>query len=214
MRKMQLSTWRVRGVLLLMILGLVGCGGNQSYEETFDEPGTWRTDSNADVQGEVREGVYDFEVLADDLHFWTSPGLQFSDGFFEVEATQVEGPDNNAFGMLFRMDDENNNFYSFQISGDGYVWIGLYEDGIQANEALVNGWWFESTAIRPGSGVKNKLGVRAEGDNMIFYVNDIEVGRISDDTHASGDIGLIVRSLGIGGVHVQFDNFTVTPLDN
>ena len=46
----------------------------------------------------------------------------------------------------------------------------------------------------------------------IFYVNDQEVGRVTDDTFSRGDIGLMVRTLGAGGVHVQFDNYSVTPI--
>jgi hypothetical protein len=59
----------------------------------------------------------------------------------------------------------------------------------------------------------NKLRVNVEGGNMIFYVNGQEVGRVTDNTFANGDIGVLVETLGLGGVHVQFDNFTVTPIE-
>jgi len=198
----------------LSVLLLAGCGGTEAYSETFDEPGDWRVESNSDVEGEIRDGVYDFIVKADDQLFWTNPGLNFSDGLYEVEATQIDGPLNNAYGMLFRLDDEESNFYAFQISGDGYVWIGRYYNGVPENEALINDWWFVSDAIHQGLNVTNTLAVRAEGANMIFYVNGVEVGRVTDDAFSSGDIGLLVRTLGLGGVHIQFDNFTVTPLEN
>jgi hypothetical protein len=48
---------------------------------------------------------------------------------------------------------------------------------------------------------------------MIFYVNGQEVGRVTDKTFQSGDIGLFAQSLGLGGVRIQFDNFSVTPPD-
>jgi hypothetical protein len=57
------------------------------------------------------------------------------------------------------------------------------------------------------------LRVEAESGNMIFYVNGQEVGRVTDKTFQSGDIGLFAQSLGFGGVHIQFDNYAVTPLD-
>ena len=199
------------GVVLLILL-LAACGGQSAYVETFDEVGNWRTDSDTEVAGVVENGVYDFTIFADELTSWTTAGENFKDGLYEVEATQVDGPDNNAFGMLFRLDDQNDNFYAFQISGDGFVWIGRYRNGL-AEEPIVNDWWFESTAVKPGDGATNKLSVRAEGQNLIFLVNDIEVGRVSDDAFPSGDIGLMVRSLGQPNVHVQFDNFKVTPLE-
>lgn len=200
--------------MLFMLLS-AGCRDSEPYHETFDEAGDWRTESSGEVEGQVRNGVYDFIVKADVLTTWTTAGENFSDGVYEVEAMQVEGPDNNGYGMLFRVDDENDDFYVFQISGDGFVWIGRYRDGGQEEaEPLVGDWWFESPTVNQGSNVTNTLRVRAEGHNLIFYVNDQEVGRVTDDAFRSGDIGLIVQTLGEDGVHVQFDNFTVTPIDN
>lgn len=198
-------------VFLAFTAVLTACGGTEPYTETFDAPGNWRVESSGDVVGEVRDGVFDFTVNEDDLTSWTTAGESFSDGIYTVEATQVAGPDNNAYGVLFRVDDENSDFYSFQISGDGFIWIGRYQGGIPETEPIVDDWWFESPAINQGNAT-NKLAVQAEGQNLIFFVNDQEVGRVTDDAFSSGDIGLMVRTLGVGGVNVQFDNFTVEPL--
>lgn len=199
--------------LTLLVLFVAGCGGQEPYEETFDEAGSWRVASDSNVIGEVENGRYDFTVLADQLTFWTTAGEEFADGIYEVEATQKAGPVDNGYGMIFRVNDETDDFYSFQISGDGYVWIGRYRDGgLTEAEPIVEDWWFPSDAINQGIDQTNTLRVRAEGQNMIFYVNDSEVGRVSDATFARGDIGLMVRTLGLGGVNVEFDNFTVSPL--
>lgn len=206
------TAWLLYGFVLSLLLA--GCGNREPYVETFDAPGNWRTGSDADVEGEVRDGVYDFLVKADQLIIWTTAGEEFADGEYEVEAVQVEGPLDNGYGMLFRADDENDNFYLFEISGDGYVWIGRYRDGgEQEAEPLIGGGWQESEAVNQGLDVLNKLSVRAEGGNLIFTVNGFEVGRVTDTTFRSGDIGLMVRTLGLGGVRVQFDNFKVTPID-
>ena len=207
MQKNSAKIW----LILLAAAVLTACGAMQTYTETFDEPGNWRVESSSDVVGEVRDGVYDFTVHADDLTSWTTAGEQFSDGLYSVEATQLAGPNNNAYGLLLRVDDEDNNFYTFQISGDGFIWIGRYQDGVADPEPIVNEWWFESPVINQGNAT-NKLSVRAEGQNLIFFVNDQEVGRVTDDAFSSGDIGLMVRTLGSGGVHIQFDNFIVEPL--
>lgn len=195
-----------------LLLILAACGGSETYLETFDTPGSWRVESSGDVTGEVRDGVFDFLITADELTSWTTAGENFSDGIFSVEATQVAGPDNNAYGLLFRVDDENDDFYAFQISGDGFVWIGRYRNGgADEAEPIVNDWWFESPVINQGNAT-NKLAVQAEGQNLIFFINDQEVGRVTDDAFSSGDMGLMVRTLGVGGVNVQFDNVSVEPL--
>ena len=202
-------------VVLSLFLGLAACGGgSQPFLETFDAPGDWRTGSDIDVEGEVREGVFDFLVKADDMLIWTTAGKEFGDGVYEVEATQVEGPLDNGYGMLFRVDDENDDFYLFEISGDGFVWIGRYRNGGDDEiEPIVSESWLESTAVNSGLNATNKLRVRAESANLIFYVNDQEIGRVTDDAFTKGDIGLMVRTLGAGGVRVQFDNFSVNPIE-
>ena len=201
-------------LLVVFMTVLAGCRGAESYNETFDAPGNWRTGNDADAVGEVHDGVYDLTVEADDVIIWTAAGEDFADGVYQVEATQVDGPLNNGYGMLFRLDDEKDDFYLFKISGDGYVWIGRYRNGGETEaEPLIGEWWFESPAIQQGLNKTNTLRVQAEGGNMIFFVNGQEVGRVTDDAFKRGDIGLMVETLGLGGVRVQFDNFTVTPLE-
>lgn len=205
-------TWFVPSLLLLLVFA--GCGGGTAYTETFDEAGRWRTGSDDDVEGIVRNGVYDFLVKADQLIIWTTAGENFSDGIFQVEATQVAGPLDNGYGMLFRVDDENDDFYLFEISGDGFAWIGRYRDGGEEEaQPLIGDGWIEVNAVEQGLNATNTLRVRAESGNIIFLVNDFEIGRVTDDAFRSGDIGLMVETLGAGGVQVQFDNFTVTPIE-
>ena len=115
--------------------------------------------------------------------------------------------------MIFRVNDETDDFYSFQVSGDGYVWIGRYQQGgVEAAEPIIEDWRFPSDAVNQGVDQTNTLRVQAEGQNMIFFVNGTEVGRVSDASFANGDIGLMVRTLGLGGVNVEFDNFSVKAL--
>ena len=142
---------------------------------------------------------------------WTTAGESFANGRYSVEATQTEGPLDSGYGMLFRVDDTNDSFYLFEISGDGFVWVGRHDNGEDAGP-IIGQWWFESPAVRQGLNQTNTLTVQAEAGNLIFYVNDQEVGRITDNTYSRGDIGLMVETLGQGGIAVQFDNFSVTPL--
>ena len=201
-------------LLSLALLATAACGGQQPYLEPFDAPGDWRTGDDIDVEGDVRDGVFDMLVKADDMFIWTTAGQEFDDGIYEVEAMQVDGPLDNGYGMLFRVDDETDDFYLFEISGDGFVWIGRYRDGGDSEiTPIIGESWFESTAVRTGLNITNTLRVEAESANLIFYVNDQEVGRVTDDAFSKGDIGLMVRTLGAGGVRVQFDNFSVNPFE-
>ncbi len=200
-------------VVLMALLALSACLGQTApYQERFDEPGSWRVGDDADAVGRVVDGKYEMLVKADTSFIWTTAGKEFGDAAYQVEAVQVEGPLNNGYGMLFRVNDDRDDFYVFEISSDGYVWIGRYRNGgTDEIQPIIGDWWMESAAINQGLNQLNTLRVEAEGANLIFYVNDQEVGRVTDATFSKGDVGLMVETLGVGGVRVQFDNFLVTP---
>lgn len=209
---------RVVGITLILavaaLFGLSGCRGGASglpFVETFDEPGAWGTGEDAFSIGAVTDGVYDFTVLENDVTRWASAGKNFGDGVYELEATPVEGPLDNGYGLIFRADAEAGDFYLFKVSADGYVWIGRYKGGAE-EVTIIGDHWFESPAVLRGLNVTNVLRVQAEAGNMIFYVNEQEVGRVTDTTFASGDVGVLVQTLGGGGVRVLFDNLSVRPL--
>ncbi len=199
--------------LLLAFLSLA-CGTLQikPYEEVFDLQGKWGSGSSAEVEGQVRDGKYELLVKSNSGLYLASAGENFDNAIYEVEATQVDGPLNNGFGMLFRVDDSSDSFYVFEISGDGFVWIGWCQELCdQDSVALVGGDWFRSPAVKQGLQETNNLRVIASGPLMTFFVNGVEVGRTSDSRLTEGDIAVMVETLGERGVRVVFDNFKVTP---
>ena len=64
------------------------------------------------------------EVRSNAGLFMATAGESFGDGVYELEATQIDGPLNNGYGMLFRVDESSDSFYAFEVSGDGFIWIG------------------------------------------------------------------------------------------
>ncbi len=200
---------------LALVLLLAACRGGATglpWEETFDNDGAWSSGEDAYSRGGVVDGAYVFEMLQNDISRWAAAGQTFGDGVYEVEATQTDGPLDNGYGLLFRANPAAGNFYLFKISGDGYVWIGRYRDGAEET-TLIGDHWFESAVVQGGLNVANRLAVRAEAGNMIFYVNGQEVGRVTDNTFTAGDVGLLVQTLGGAPVTVRFDNLSVRPLE-
>jgi hypothetical protein len=184
-----------------------------SYAATFDQAGSWGSDNRADVVGQVSNGVYDMEVKANYGVFYATAGESFTDGIYEVEATQISGPLNNGYGMLFRV--SGDSFYVFEISGDGFIWIGRCTNLCQDEAVpLVGRDWFPSPAVNQGLQATNLLRLVADGGSMTFFVNGIEVGRTTDDILTQGDIAVMVETLGQRGVRVVFDNFRVASLGN
>ncbi len=198
-----------------VLLFLSACNIQQPYLETFDAPGAWRVGNDLEASGQVIDGVYRLAVEPYNSYFWTTAGVDFTNGVFSVEATQIEGPLNPGFGMMVRVDDQQDAFYMFLVSGDGWVLVArcfLACSGENRVE-LINDGWFESAAVNKGLGETNELKVEANAGNLIFYVNEQLVGAVTDMVINGSDIGLIVRTIDTGNVVVEFDNFSVTPLE-
>ncbi len=171
-QSLQGSLVRLLVVLLLLSLGCVACDtlGSGSYEETFDSAGNWGSGSTSEVEGEVKNGVYEMLVKSNSGLYLATAGESFGDGIYEVEAIQVDGPLNNGYGMLFKVDDATDSFYVFEVSGDGFVWIGYCSDLCDTEAvALVGGDWFPSPAVKQGLQQSNRLRVVADGTRMTFF---------------------------------------------
>jgi hypothetical protein len=183
----------------------------EPYLESFESVGEWTAGEGANSEGVIVDGAYQMSVEVSGDIFWATAGQNFADGRFEVEATPLEGVADNGYGMLFRIDNDGNNFYVFKVSSDGYVFAGLCSERCLEQQALLETDWFASPAVHPGMGVTNVLRVEISGPEMIFYVNDEEVGRTTDDSLDKGDIGLLTETFAPGGLQVAFDNFSVQP---
>lgn len=201
---------RILGFILLVLL--VSACQTDSYEETFEKTGKWGVGSSSEVEGQIDNGVYEMLVKSNSGRFLATAGESFGDGIYELDATQVDGPLNNFYGMLFKLQEETDSFYEFEVSGDGFVWIGRCVELCETEQvALVGGDWFRSPAVNEGLQATNNLRVVVEGPKMTFFVNGVEVGRTSDDRLTEGDIAVIVEALGESGIRVIFDNFKYTP---
>ena len=202
-------------LLILAIFLLIGCGAStEPYLENFDSTGSWATGENDESRGAIAGGIYDFNVFVDTGIYWASAAERFGNGRYEVEATAISGPVDNGFGMVFMVDDAAGSFYLFEISSDGFVWIGRCEDNCRADmDILVENGWFESAAVNQGLGELNRLRVDASDGDLVFYVNNQEVGRAFDDTFTQGNIGVAVETIGVGDVQIHFDNYSFTPAE-
>ncbi|MFN2224086.1 MAG: hypothetical protein PVJ75_07570 [Chloroflexota bacterium] len=185
----------------------------EPYLETFDSVGQWTAGEGANSAGEVVDGAYEMSSDLSGASFWATAGRNFGDGVYQVEATPIEGAEDNGYGLLFRVDANAERFYVFKVSSDGYVYAGLCSDSCLEQQALLDRDWFSSPAVIQGLAVTNVLQVTAAGPSLTFYVNGIEVGRAIDETLQAGDIGLWTETFTPGGLRVAFDNFAVTPLE-
>ena len=115
--------WPLAFILVLALVSLACALGGGPYHEEFDSLGTWGSDDTSEAFGNVTNGVFEFAVKVPEAFFWSTGGETFGDGTYELETTQTAGPLDNGYGMMFRIDNETNSFYLFEVSGDGYVLV-------------------------------------------------------------------------------------------
>lgn len=179
------------------------------YETGFDNAGQWMqiADRQADIS--VQDGQLHIVVKQPDTLAWSVAGLALADFTLDVDAEPLDGPDDNGYGIIARrVDDEN--LYSFQISGDGYFIIQKRVKGEWTNLA---GDWQAAQAIRPGRQV-NHLRVTCQGNVLTFAANDVQLAQVTDGDLARGDIGMIASTFSEPDVHVAFDNVAVKAADS
>ena len=179
------------------------------FRDDFGNPASgWTTTNTDQLRIAYEDGALHFRVDAPDSAAWAVAGKRAGDFILDVDATQVEGPDNNHYGVIVRYADDKN-FYRLDISGDGYYSIQRYKDGEW--NILVN--WPQSDAIHQGANT-NHLRVIAEGPKLTWVVNDATIGGIDDADILVGDVGLTAGTFpDESGVHIAFDNFEVKPLE-
>lgn len=190
--------------------------GRVNYLENFSEADEWGTgtitaeddDSVVEAEAIVNDGAFDFTVHASESLFWSTASEDFGDGVYEVRVTAVDGPLDNGFGMVFMFDNERDNFYMFEVSSDGYVWVGRYEQGGEVIDAFLDDGWIQSGAVNQGLNASNLLRVEVDNGQMEFYVNDQRVASATDTSFSGGNIGVFVETFSEGGARVLFDDFT------
>lgn len=158
------------------------------------------------------EIAFDFQGLVIKVNlpkymYWTVNGGKYSDTRIDVDAVLLDGPPNDNFGVICRFED-NENFYGFLISHDGYYGIFKMVDGTMVMSS-VEGDMAYSDSIRQG-GVVNHIEALCEGNTLSLTVNEVLLAQIQDDSFTSGQIGLIAGAYDTPGVKILFDNIVVS----
>lgn len=177
------------------------------FQDDFSDPlSGWDQVEVSDGVTDYVDGVYRIFVNTTNTDVWANPGLSFNDSYVEVMATKVGGDNNNDFGVICRYQDENN-FYFFIISSDGYYGIGKVVNGEQL--LIGNDSMPPSEVIKQGD-ESNHLRAGCVGSQLSLAVNGQMLAEYEDTNFVSGDIGLLAGSFENPGTDIHFDNLVVT----
>lgn len=187
------------------------CAGEGTlFEDEFDGERDcgWVTYNRGGATVAITDGALQISTSQPGQIWWSNPGKAFDDVVIAAEARQVEGPDDNAYGLICRYQNEEN-FYLFLISGDGYYAIGKYQSGSEEVQYLTADQQFQpSDAINQGNAT-NRIEASCVGNELSLAVNGLALATVTDPTFVTGDIGVAASTLQPGTSLIEFDNIRV-----
>lgn len=120
--------------------------------------------------------------------------------FTEPNNTAPEG--SYRYGLVFRR--SGGQFYAFAISPIDKSWQ-LLKVSPGGTQELLRGV-DEGMQGRAGA---DTLRVDASGDSIYLWINNLLVGRASDASYTSGEVGFFVETFDNPRVHIHYDTITV-----
>jgi len=199
--------------LLLFVLLLAACQpesraltGDVLFSDDFStRENDWTHLVNDGGVMDYNAGGFRFYIREPNLNYWTTAGQSFKDVRIEVDALQYSGPEENRLGVMCRYRDDNN-YYFFVISTDGYYAIGKLKEGVQS--LLGQNAMRYASAIQTGVSI-NHLRAECQGSTLRLYINDSPVALVDDLDFVEGDVGLMAGTFDKGELDVLFDDFQV-----
>ena len=208
-------------ILLSLCVLLTGCvdqligpdacsGEGVLFADNFaaDQNCGWALYSQGGAVTEIADGVMRLSTSQPGQVWWTNPQRQFDDVIVTVQARQMAGPNDNAYGVICRYQNADN-FYIFLISGDGYYAIGKYQSGRPQIEYLSGGGEFQASDVINQGVATNQIRASCIGSELSLAVNGLPLVTVSDPTFVVGDIGLGASTFQPGTAVIAFDNVQV-----
>ncbi|MGQ9785948.1 MAG: FHA domain-containing protein [Anaerolineae bacterium] len=172
-----------------------------AYQDDFsDHSSGWDDAFDRYTVKQYGNNKYYIEVMTSNLVAWGLANRDVADFQLEVEATQESGPNNNGYGILFRFQDREN-YYRFDISGEGYFLLSKFSHGEWST--LIP--WTPSPVLNVGQAT-NRLMVEALGTRIRVFANGAELGQVTDDSLSHGNFGVFANTFSEPGLVVSFDN--------
>lgn len=202
-------------VILVIILGACqgpsiifeSPSGTVLYQDDFSDSSSGWENFHDPEKGTMDyfDSFYRVQVLGEYQMLTTGPGLDFADVKLASDMLKVVGTFNDIFGLVCRMEDQDNYYY-FVISSDGYYGIGKVIDGVQTMLGATG--MLPSEIISKGI-AKNHLQADCIDENLVLSINGQELVSTEDGEIGTGDVGIIVGTMQDSENVVLFDNFSV-----
>jgi hypothetical protein len=216
----EMKSKRLSLLLLLAALMLSGCApsslsfdklpwlepGEVIFQDDFSDQSTgWeKVNSPYELKG-YSAGGYLISVKTQNSRAWSVVDLPLSDTEIRVKTEKISGPEDTNFGIICRFRNEDN-FYSFLISSDGYYGIMKVENGVET--LLGSDQFTYSEQINLGSAL-NQIEAICSGNELSLSVNGQMLQTVKDTSFPTGKVGMIVETRAEGDTAIVFSDFVI-----
>jgi hypothetical protein len=175
--------------------------------DNFSDPNSgWPAGQNAQAVFGYQPDGYHILVSGTNNAQWVYTDRVYDNASLHVDATPVTEGVNGYYGLLCRIQDDQN-FYYFVIQRNGSYAIGKYKDA-EFGSFFPEGWR-QSNVINTGS----RLQADCTGNLLRLYVNNVMLGEVTDPDFTSGFSGILAATLDDQDFEVRFNNFLITKAD-
>lgn len=181
--------------------------GDILLEDDFSDDTTgWEIVNNVyELKGYSSEG-YLISINNNNGRSISTSGLQFGDIKMEVQTHKLTGSNDSYLGLVCRYQD-NQNYYRFFITPDGYTGIVKVVNGLSTT--LPGGKMSYDHAVIQDDGT-NLLEVSCIGNQLTLSVNGKLAVSTTDDQLEQGDAGVFAETGQNGAGSFIFNQFIVT----
>jgi len=177
-----------------------------TYQDDFSDPDSGWPESSGSTVREYTGGEYRILVETAGYTSWSSGGAAFEDVDVQVQARSDDPAAAQAYGLLFRFQD-NANFYGFLVDPVGGDYALYAREG--GSWRVIVGWTV-SSAIHTGE-TANQLRAVCQGSQITLYVNGHQLTTVADAAFDEGRLGLLVTNFAdTTGADAYFDDLTAT----
>ena len=183
--------------------------GKILLEDDFSTAEMWSLTSNAEGGVALSKNELTIAIKGSKAYFFSireEPVL--SDFFAEITASPSLCKGTDEYGLLLRV-SESGDYYRFSLSCDSQVRL----DRVIGSTASSPQPWLLSGDVPPGAPSISRLGVRAEGSEMRFFVNGQHQFTVVDPMLGNGQLGIFARSTGANAVTINFSNLVIRALE-
>ncbi|HSK65696.1 MAG TPA: serine/threonine-protein kinase [Anaerolineales bacterium] len=177
------------------------------FADDFSDPNSgWPAGQNAQAVFGYQPDGYRILVSGTNKAQWVYTDRVYDNASLYVDAAPVMEGANGYYGLLCRIQDDQN-FYYFVIQRNGSYTIGKYKDA-EFSSFFPEGWRQSSVLDTAG-----RLQADCTGNLLRLYVNNVMLGEVTDPDFTSGFSGILAATLDEQDFEVRFNNFLITKAD-